>query len=402
MDNKFKFTQAKLDRLTCPIDKARTYFQDEARPELLLQVTGKGAKSYYCRCWDRAKGYTARIYLGKFEQMNLIEARSRARELAALTDQGRTATIRPTSRIQEPTFSQAFESFITDPANRRKKEPRREATNYTYRKQYRCHLENKFGRRPLSGIDRVGLDEFHTRIGKENGTYAANRLVKLVSGVFNDATTKGWSGTNPAKGVEPFPERRRNRFLEEHELGPFIRSCEVESESGSRTVADVILLALFTGLRRSNVCGANWQHFDLERGTWSIPGTQMKNGESHTVYLCGYLQETLAGRYKYRTCNKWVFPSAGKTGHFVEPHRGVRRIVKRAKINPQGVSLHCLKHTFVTYADDLGLPGAVKKRLAAHTGRGDVTDGYTHAREGRVREAYEKVAKHMLEIANES
>ena len=58
--------------------------------------------------------------------------------------------------------------------------------------------------------------------------------------------------------------------------------------------------------------------------------------------------------------------------------------------------MHCLRHTFLTYADDLGLPSAVRKRLAGHRGKGDVTVRYTHARERRVREAYEEVAQHML------
>ncbi len=62
--------------------------------------------------------------------------------------------------------------------------------------------------------------------------------------------------------------------------------------------------------------------------------------------------------------------------------------------------MHCLRHTFLTYADDLGLPWAVRKRMAGHQGKKDVTDGYTHALERRVRESFENVARHMLRIAH--
>ena len=395
MEAKFKFTEAMLDRLTCPLDKTRVHFQDATRPELLLQVTNKGGKSYYCRSWNAAKGYTDRIYLGKFEQIDLRDARRRARETAVLADQDQVPIVPKRILRKDITFGKAFDSFIAAPAKRKKKGPRRPATTKDYLRQYERYLNKKFSTRKLSTIEFSELDDFHTHIGEDNGPYAANRALTLISGVFHDAMYKGWSGKNPAQGIEPFPERRRNRFLEEHELGPFIKACEADSS----TVAEAVLVALFTGLRRTNVCSASWQHIDLQRGMWSIPDTQMKNGHSHTIYLCEYIKSILVKRFENRTSDEWVFPSFGKTGHIVEPKKGLLKIAELAAIDPQGVNMHCLKHTFVTYADDLGLPSAVRKRLAAHKGTSDVTDGYTHARESRVQEAYEQVSQHMLSFA---
>lgn len=399
MEKKFKFTQARLDRLACPKGKTRFHFQDEMRPELLVQVTSTGAKSYYCRCWNTAKGYTDKIYLGKLEQTDLSEARSRARELAVMADQGRHPIVQRKAVRREITFAEAFHSFLTTPSNRKKKGPRREATNAEYQRQYVRYLENRIGARKLSTIDAAEVDEIHTRLGEDSGIYTANRVVTLLSGVFNDASDKGWQGVNPASRIESFPERRRDRFLEEHELGPFIKACEAENAGKSSPVADIVLLALFTGLRRKNVCSATWEHINLERGTWRIPDTEMKNGAPHTVYLCGYVNMILVRRYRQSSSDHWVFPSASKTGHVVEPKKRLSKIVRNAGINPQGVNMHCLKHTFLTYADDVGLPSAVRKRLAAHKGRSDVTEGYTHVRQSRVQEAYEIVAQHMLTLA---
>ena len=396
MDSKFKFTQARLNQLTCPEIKPRVLFQDEVRPELYFQVTQSGAKSYYCCSWNPAKGYTDKKAIGKFENVDLVDARKLAREIATLLAQGKDPAAKKKALKYEPTFAEAFESFIAEPVNRKKKGPRRESTVGDYKKRYRYHLASRFGSRRLSKFSHAEIDSLHTKIGEKNGIFAANRTVTLMSGIFNDAILKGWSGSNPAKGIEAFPESHRKRFLEEDEIGPFVRACEVERESGSRTIAEAILVALFTGVRRTNVCSASWNHIDLGRGKWNIPDEQMKNGEPHLVYLCDYLKKILVRRYQYRTNDEWVFPGVGKKGHLVEPKKGITRIVKRSRINPKGVHLHCMKHTFLTYADDLGLPSGVRKRLASHKGRGDVTDGYTHAREGRVREAYEKVAQHML------
>lgn len=400
METKFKFTQPRLDRLTCPTDKSRTHYQDALRPELQLQVTRTGAKSYYCRCWSSAKGYTDRIYLGKFDQLELSAARRRARELAVQADLGRDPTIQRKTRKAETTFAAAFESFLTDPTSRKKKGPRREVTTDEYQKQYQRYLAKEFATRRLAWIDRADVDALHTHLGEKNGTYTANRALTLLSGVFNDAISKGWTGTNPAQGIERFPENCRERFLEEHELGPFLKACEAQRESGGRTVADAVLVALFTGLRRTNICGASWQHIDLPRGVWSLSDQRMKNRQPHKVYLCNYVRELLARRYQQRGSENWVFPGPGKTGHLVEPKKGLSKIAQLAGIDPQGVGMHCLRHTFLTYADDLGLPRAVRKRLAGHQGKSDVTDGYTHALERRVRESFEKVAQHMLRVAN--
>lgn len=125
----------------------------------------------------------------------------------------------------------------------------------------------------------------------------------------------------------------------------------------------------------------------------------MKNQAAHRIYLCRYVKEILLERYQKRENSPWVFPGSGKSGHLVEPKRGLLKIAQLAKIDPRGVGLHCLRHTFLTYADDLGLPWAVRKRLAGHRGKKDVTDGYTHALERRVRESFENVAQHMLKVA---
>lgn len=400
MDHKFKFTHKRLEELTCPEGKSRACFQDSARPELLIQVTSKGAKSYYYRGWNRVTEYTDRIHIAKFDQIDLESARKRAREIAAQLAQGIDPNAEKRALKQEVSFSEAFGFFLTDPIKRRKKGPRREKTTKEYQAQYERYLARRIGARKLSTLETRAVDELHMEIGENNGIYAANRTVALISGVFNDAIRRGWKGHNPAQGIERFPERRRQRFLKEDEIGPFIRACEIEREAGSRIVAEATLLALFTGLRRENVCAAAWDELDLERGTWSVPDNEMKNGEAHVAYLSRYVREILLERYQERTCDTWVFPGRGKTGHLVEPKNGISKIARGANIDPKGVHLHCMKHTFITFTDDAGVPAAVKKRLACHKVGKDVTERYTHVLEPRVKEAYEQVAQHMLQFVD--
>lgn len=401
MAETIRFTIPILRNLVCPPGKSRVFFQDAMQPELLFQVTNKGSKNYYARAWNPLKRYTEKKPIGKFKQIELREARKQAREMAALVARGNDPDAQRKAQQQDVTFAEAYRSFIADPVKRRKRGPRRIATVEGYAHQYSRHIESWLGSRRLSAIHATDIDRFHSSVGKHIGPYAANRAISLISSVFNDAILKGWHGENPANGIQRFPEPSRTRFLQEDEIGPFIRACEAARTTRLRTVAEIVLLALLSGLRRRNVCRARWEQIDFDRRVWNIPADEMKNGEPHSVYLCDYLHQMLMARYRDRNGSVWVFSSTRAKGPLMEPKKGLARIVEQAKINPQGIHMHCLKHTFLTYADDLGLPSAVRKRLAAHKRSGDVTDGYTHALERRVREAYERVAQHMLRFANE-
>ncbi|MEM9358652.1 MAG: integrase family protein [Pseudomonadota bacterium] len=402
MTKSFKFTVSALRSLSCSAGKTREFFQDRSQSELLLQVTRTGTKTYYVRGYNRLKEYTQKIPIGKFELVELSDAKKRAKEIAAQLALGIDPNAEREAIRQDIKFAEAFESFIVDPAKRRKKGPRRTRTTEGYRWQYERYLARRISSRKLSTLHRTELDHLHTEIGKDSGIYSANRTLALISAVLNDAISKGWQGQNSAQGIERFPEQRRERFLREDEIGPFIKACEQERNGGSRSTAEAALLALFTGLRRDNICAASWHDFDFKRGIWRISGSKMKNGELQVAYLSSYIREIIHQRYRDRLSDEWVFPSSGKNGHLVDPKKGIKRIAKLSQIDPQGVHLHCMKHTFLTYADDVSLPSAVRKRLAAHKSTSDITERYTHAREGRVREAYEKVARHMLGFAGRS
>lgn len=395
----FRFTKGRIADLPAPTERPRVFYKDAEYKKLVLQVTQSGAKSFYFRYWDRQTDYTTKICLGKFPDLLPDEARKQAIALSRDLAKGIDPAAKRRAQRAEMTFGEAYRRCIHQP---RRKRERRPATLQNYELLYRIHLAPRFGKKRLRSLLRSDVLELHEQLGERNGPYVANRAVRLVACVFNDAIARGWEGQNPCVGIEYYPEMSRTRFLEEEELAAFIRTCERETQHGKRSlIADFLLLVLLTGVRRKNACSVRWDQLDLERQTWEIPGDQWKNGQPHRVYLCNYLVQLLRARYVLRDESEYVFPSRNKLSHLTEPKKGLAAIVKRAGINPKGVNVHCLRHTFLTYADDCGMPSAVRKRLAGHALKKDAIDGYTHALERRVRESYEKVARHMLGIARQ-
>jgi integrase len=104
---------------------------------------------------------------------------------------------------------------------------------------------------------------------------------------------------------------------------------------------DFMMMSLLTGARRANVQAMMWLDVNVDRGTWRIPST--KTGEAVTVPLCPEAVEILRRRQKLAG-GQWVFPSAkSSSGHYVEPQRAWRGLLKRARITD--LRLHDLRRT---------------------------------------------------------
>jgi integrase len=191
---------------------------------------------------------------------------------------------------------------------------------------FNLHL-NAWRFRKLSSIRKSDVFALHGRIGRTSGPYAANRVVELLSTMFNRARDWGWSGENPTLGIKAFPERKRDRFLQPDELKAFFQALAVELNGTAR---DLFVVCLLTGARRGNVAAMRWSELDLTRGIWKIPET--KNGESLNVPLSIPALQVLQARKPFARTD-WVFPGKGKTAHMVEPKAAWKRIVHRMKID---------------------------------------------------------------------
>ncbi|MGH6801355.1 MAG: hypothetical protein ACRECZ_08075 [Methylocella sp.] len=120
------------------------------------------------------------------------------------------------------------------------------------------------------------------------------------------------SHINPARGVERYRERRRERFLTSEELarlGDALHEGETEGlpwrgeyeskhtpkEENRRTVLDLFAIAairllILTGARLREILDAQWRHVDFERGVIFLPDS--KTGRK-TLYLSAAAVEVL-------------------------------------------------------------------------------------------------------------
>lgn len=72
-----------------------------------------------------------------------------------------------------------------------------------------------------------------------------------------------------------------------------------------------------------------WEQVNDDTRVWCIPLT--KNGTPQMLPLSVEAMELLRQR-KGKSASPWVFPGPGTTAHMVEPKRGWRRVVERARM----------------------------------------------------------------------
>lgn len=347
--DKIIFTKTSIKALPTPENK-RAYYADEKTRGFGLSVTPHGTKTFFV--YRKINGTPQRTTIGHFPDVTVDQARKKAQELIGVIATGADPQDARRASRGELTFGGLFQEYLTRHAKVHKKTWKEDE------RQYKAYLKG-WARRKLSSIKRTDVQTTHVRIGKDHGKYQANRVLATLKSVFNLARDWGFfSGDNPATGVKRFTEKSRERRLQPDELPRFFQALNEEPDTTPR---DYVFLSLLTGARQENVLAMRWDEINWEAATWAIP--EIKTGEPQTVPLVPEAISLLQER-KQNVSEDFVFPSTGKTGHFVEPRKAWARLLKRAEI--KNLRLHDLRRTLGSWQADMGASLSVIGKSLGH------------------------------------
>ena len=124
------------------------------------------------------------------------------------------------------------------------------------------------------------VDALHRKITKSGSTYAANRVVAVLSKMFALAIKWRMCESNPVKGIERNKEYHRRRYLSSDEL---VRLTKALAKHPDKTAADAIRLLLLTGARRNEVCAMRWCDIDLADATLTVSRQLQETGRGLVV-----------------------------------------------------------------------------------------------------------------------
>jgi integrase len=116
-----------------------------------------------------------------------------------------------------------------------------------------------------------------------------NRELAFLKTVFNKAVEWGRLENNPAARVKKFREDNiKERILTDAEARQLIEACGPD-------LRPVIIIALNTGMRRTEILGLRWKNVDLRKGFIHIGVADSKSGRSRNVPINYAVFETLKG-----------------------------------------------------------------------------------------------------------
>lgn len=211
----------------------------------------------------------------------------------------------------------------------------------------------------------------------------------LETGVDWGLTSENAAGK--AKLFKP-DDPESDRVLSYEEESKLLAACaEPELRYRAPHLMIVILIALYTGLRRGEILRLRWEHIDFQYGTLMVKKSKTRKGK-RTVNLNTELRQMLAQLHQ-QSHSEWVFPSPKrfqKPGeserHIEDVKNAFRRAVRLSKIAP--ITFHQLRHTFCSRLANAGVPMPVIQELAGHASIA-MTRRYTHPADERKQKAVE-------------
>jgi integrase len=241
------------------------------------------------------------------------------------------------------------------------------ATKQSYERDlnYRRHFDRIFGRCTADQITSHAVEKYKMqrreeilRIKKYRDMEprdvpmsTINRELACLKTMFNLAIKWRMTRHNPVKGVKSFrKDNISERILSDAEIDALVAACK-------NPLQDIVVIALNTGMRQSEILNLKWAQVDLEQGYITVIKT--KSGKQRKIPMNESVRNVLKSRHGNGIL---VF------GKSIKPEGAVRSgfAVACRKAGIGHCRFHDLRHTFATRLVLAGVSLPVVKELLGH------------------------------------
>jgi integrase len=240
------------------------------------------------------------------------------------------------------------------------------------------NLLKDFSGKMISKISVYEVEEYKNKRKEEVEPATVNREIGCLKHMFNKAVEWNYLAENKLLKVKKFKEPPgRVRYLTDEEIERLLHCC-------ADYLKPIVILALNTGMRKSEILNLKWSNVDLKNRVITINKT--KNNEIKIVPINDILYNTLA---KIKKGNGDQFVFTDKNGKpYGDIKNGFNAAVKRAGITD--FRFHDLRHTF---ASRLVMAGVDIRTVQELMGHKDIkmTMRYSHLSNVHLKEAVKRI-----------
>lgn len=391
-----------------PPEKGQLMHSDTQAKGLYLRTYSSGLKTFIHRY--KVKGET---FLITFDDLALntksteseisqalAKARARVAENKAKIKQGENPAIERNLKAIDlasmPTLEQFAHIYIERYAKVKKKSWGEDD------RMLKVDVLPILGNMPMDKIERKHLISLLDKKQDAGALVARDRLISLISKVFNFAIDRAILNENPAKGIQKSKAKTRGRILSDNEIRLFWERTQASQNNGDPSTRLALRLTLVTGQRAGEVCQLHENH--IKGNIWTLPDT--KNGRAHAVYLTPLALELVE---EARPHSRDGFLFVNRLGQ-PKDEKTLAQSMKKWGIawetDPEGdPTPHDLRRTFTTGLSALGFDRFIQNLITNHTDKtvGGIYDRHSYAKEKQLAmEAWERKLKEILSEQDES
>ncbi len=404
-----RIVEQTIKRMRAPEENSRIEWDAEI-PGFGVRITAAGVTSFILdyRIFGRQRRYT----IGRYPEMTSTAARIEAGELRAMIRAGRDPMEERNQRRGEPTLGDLATAYLDSEAESKK----RPHTVRDDKRMVEKIIRPKLGSHRLKAIGKRDIEALH---GSLKATpYQANRVLALLSSMFNFAIESKWRADNPCKGVKKFAEEKRENWLSVEQIQRFREALDKYKD---QSAANCLRLLLLTGSRAGEALRAEWKEFDLTRGVWTKPTHHTKQKREEHVPLSAPAIELLRS-IKPRNATGPLFPGTKRKGKNGTMTGGANRVslkrpwlqalkaaglvtvemVKSKRVRKDGtvkmlkrykptVRIHDLRHSYASHLVSSGVGLQIVGKLLGHV-QASTTMRYAHLQDEALRAATNQLA----------
>ena len=150
-----------------------------------------------------------KLKLGRFGSLNATQARALARDVLRRVARGEDPAGDREEKRNDPSVSDLLEDFLVHHADAKRKP----GTAAEYRRLVDKIIKPALGNLRVKELETADVSRLHQKLGKT--PHQANRVIAILSKFSNWAEAQGYRPkfSNPARGIEKFAEKGRERYL---------------------------------------------------------------------------------------------------------------------------------------------------------------------------------------------
>jgi len=256
-----------------------------------------------------------------------------------------------------------------------------------------------FGDRIITDIDIFDIrEQVDLMLDEGQRPTTINRKKAVLSSVFKYALSRGYIDENFIKNVIVDDDsKQRDRVLSDKERTRLLNACK---SSKWDKLYLLVLAAITTGARRSELLGLRWNDINLKDSSARLVDT--KNGTSRVLSFPPVVMNEFK---KFQSIgNGMIFESDRKPNQPKDIRTSWRNALKIARISAVDIlnddgsvklekfTFHCLRHSFCTALSDVGKELSQIGEMAGHKSL-QTTMRYIHQRKEQKQQIVDELAQ---------